>query len=70
MHTTATVDYGIVLSGEPILELDDGVKLTLRPGTPTSRTGRAPVVEQGRYAGRLGGDAHRCRARDGPLTET
>ena len=32
MHTTATVDYGIVLSGEPILELDDGVKLTLRPG--------------------------------------
>jgi len=40
MHTTATVDYGIVLSGEPILELDDGVKLTLRPGTPTSRTGR------------------------------
>jgi mannose-6-phosphate isomerase-like protein (cupin superfamily) len=32
MHTTATIDYGIVLSGEAVLELDDGVKLTLRPG--------------------------------------
>ncbi len=32
MHTTATVDYGIVLSGEAILELDDGAKVTLGPG--------------------------------------
>jgi mannose-6-phosphate isomerase-like protein (cupin superfamily) len=32
MHTSATVDYGVVLSGEAILELDDGAKLTLRPG--------------------------------------
>jgi len=32
MHTTATVDYGIVLTGQPILELDDGAKLTLEPG--------------------------------------
>jgi quercetin dioxygenase-like cupin family protein len=32
MHTTATVDYGVVLTGEPILELDDGAKLTLGPG--------------------------------------
>ncbi len=32
MHTTATVDYGIVLSGRPILELDDGAKLALDPG--------------------------------------
>jgi len=32
MHTTATVDYVVVLSGEPTLELDDGVKRTLRPG--------------------------------------
>jgi mannose-6-phosphate isomerase-like protein (cupin superfamily) len=32
MHTTATVDYGIVISGEAILELDDREKVTLRPG--------------------------------------
>ncbi|MGC1420690.1 MAG: cupin domain-containing protein [Acidimicrobiales bacterium] len=32
MHTTATVDYGIVLSGEAILELDNQQKVTLRPG--------------------------------------
>jgi len=32
MHTTATVDYGVVLSGEVTLELDDGATVTLRPG--------------------------------------
>ena len=32
MHTTATIDYGIVVSGEAILELDDREKVTLRPG--------------------------------------
>ncbi len=32
MHTTASVDYGIVLSGEATLELDDGVTVTLGPG--------------------------------------
>jgi mannose-6-phosphate isomerase-like protein (cupin superfamily) len=32
MHTTATIDYGIVLSGEPILELDDGATVMLHPG--------------------------------------
>lgn len=32
MHTTPTVDYGIVLSGEITVELDDGVMTTLRPG--------------------------------------
>jgi mannose-6-phosphate isomerase-like protein (cupin superfamily) len=32
MHTTATVDYGIVLSGHPVLELDDAAKVTLHPG--------------------------------------
>ncbi len=32
MHTTATIDYGIVLSGQAILELDDGVTTTLDPG--------------------------------------
>ena len=32
MHTTATIDYGVVLSGEADLELDDGAKVTLRVG--------------------------------------
>jgi mannose-6-phosphate isomerase-like protein (cupin superfamily) len=32
MHTTATIDYGIVLSGRPVLELDDGEKVALEPG--------------------------------------
>ena len=32
MHTTATVDYGIVLSGEVVLELDDGAERTVRAG--------------------------------------
>lgn len=32
MHTTESVDYGIVLEGEPVLELDDGAVRTLRPG--------------------------------------
>lgn len=32
MHATATIDYGIVISGEAILELDDREKVTLRPG--------------------------------------
>jgi hypothetical protein len=32
MHTTDSVDYGIVLGGEPELELDDGVRTALKPG--------------------------------------
>jgi mannose-6-phosphate isomerase-like protein (cupin superfamily) len=32
MHTTATIDYGVVLSGEATLELDDGARVVLRPG--------------------------------------
>jgi mannose-6-phosphate isomerase-like protein (cupin superfamily) len=53
MHTTATIDYGVVLSGEAILELDDGAKVTLRPGDTYvqngtrhrwSNTGTVPAV--------------------------
>jgi len=53
MHTTATIDYGVVLSGEAVLELDDGAKLTLRPGDTYiqngtrhrwSNTGDVPAV--------------------------
>ena len=32
MHTTNTVDYGIVVSGEVSLELDDGKEVQLKPG--------------------------------------
>jgi hypothetical protein len=32
MHTTATIDYGVVLSGQAVLELDDGVAVTLDAG--------------------------------------
>ena len=32
MHTTATIDYGVVLSGQAVLELDDGVTVTLNAG--------------------------------------
>jgi mannose-6-phosphate isomerase-like protein (cupin superfamily) len=31
MHTTDTVDYGIVLDGEVWLELDDGEEVVLKP---------------------------------------
>jgi mannose-6-phosphate isomerase-like protein (cupin superfamily) len=53
MHTTATVDYGVVLSGEATLELDDGAKVTLGPGDTYvqngtrhrwSNTGAMPAV--------------------------
>jgi hypothetical protein len=32
MHRSETVDYGIVLEGEMVLVLDDGVEVELRPG--------------------------------------
>ena len=53
MHTTATVDYGVVLSGAAILELDDGAKVTLSVGDTYvqngtrhrwSNTGAVPAV--------------------------
>jgi mannose-6-phosphate isomerase-like protein (cupin superfamily) len=53
MHTTATVDYGVVVSGSVILELDDGAKVTLNVGDAYvqngtrhrwSNTGDVPAV--------------------------
>jgi mannose-6-phosphate isomerase-like protein (cupin superfamily) len=32
MHATDTVDYGVVVSGELWMELDDGIEVHLRPG--------------------------------------
>jgi mannose-6-phosphate isomerase-like protein (cupin superfamily) len=53
MHTTASIDYGVVLSGQAILELDDGAKVTLNAGDTYvqngtrhrwSNTGAVPAV--------------------------
>jgi mannose-6-phosphate isomerase-like protein (cupin superfamily) len=53
MHTTATIDYGIVLKGEATLELDDGAKVVLGVGDTYvqngtrhrwSNTGDVPAV--------------------------
>jgi quercetin dioxygenase-like cupin family protein len=32
MHTSATVDFGVVLSEQATLELDDGATVALNPG--------------------------------------
>jgi mannose-6-phosphate isomerase-like protein (cupin superfamily) len=39
MHTTDTIDFEVVLSGEVILELDDGVETVLRPGDTVVQNG-------------------------------
>jgi mannose-6-phosphate isomerase-like protein (cupin superfamily) len=39
MHTTATLDVEVVLSGTPVLELDDGATVTLHPGDTVVQNG-------------------------------
>ncbi len=39
MHTTDTVDFEVVLSGEITLELDDGAEVTLKPGDTVVQNG-------------------------------
>jgi quercetin dioxygenase-like cupin family protein len=39
MHTTATVDFEVVLSGEVVLELDDGTEVVLRTGDTVVQNG-------------------------------
>ena len=39
MHTTDTTDFEIVLSGQIILELDDGAEVTLGPGDTVVQNG-------------------------------
>jgi hypothetical protein len=39
MHTTATIDFEVVLDGEVWLELDDGVEVHLRPGDTVVQNG-------------------------------
>jgi quercetin dioxygenase-like cupin family protein len=39
MHTTDTIDFGVVLSGEIVLEVDDGAETTLRSGDTVVQNG-------------------------------
>jgi Cupin domain len=39
MHTTDTIDFEVMLSGELVLELDDGAEVTLRPGATVVQNG-------------------------------
>ncbi len=39
MHTTNTIDFEVILSGEVVLELDDGAMTTLRPGDTVVQNG-------------------------------
>jgi len=39
MHTTATIDFEVVLHGEVVLELDDGAEVTLQPGDTVVQNG-------------------------------
>jgi hypothetical protein len=39
MHTTPTIDFELVVSGEVILELDDGATVTLAPGDTVVQNG-------------------------------
>jgi hypothetical protein len=39
MHTTDTIDFEIIMSGEVVLELDDGVEKTFRPGDTIVQNG-------------------------------
>ena len=40
MHTTGTVDCGMIIAGEITLELDDGLTVNLKAATPLCRTAR------------------------------
>ena len=39
MHTTDTIDFEVVLSGEVVLELDDGAERAVRPGETVVQNG-------------------------------
>ena len=62
MHPTDTIDFEVVLCGEVILELDDGVEKVLRPRHRGAERDAPPLEEPGHRAGRPGGVPHR-----GPL---
>jgi mannose-6-phosphate isomerase-like protein (cupin superfamily) len=52
MHKTATTDFDLILSGEVVLELDDGVETVLHPGDIVVQNGT-----RHRWMNRGGSDA-------------
>lgn len=50
MHKTRTVDYGILLTGTRVMELDDGSHITLRPGDVVADWRVAPVGLSGGWS--------------------
>jgi hypothetical protein len=55
MHTTATIDFEIVLDGEMILELDDGAEVALQRGDTVVQNGtRHRWTNRGASPARLG----------------
>ena len=39
MHTTDSTDFGVLLSGNVVLELDDGAEVSLSPGDVVVQNG-------------------------------
>jgi hypothetical protein len=67
MHRTATIDYAILLSGEIVLELDDGRTTALRVGDvvvqqATRHAWRNPSAQPATLAFAMGGLAAAARA--------
>jgi len=63
MHTTATIDFEVVLAGEVVLELDDGATVHLRPGDTVVQNGTRhrwsnPGTEMARLAVFMVGAEH------------
>jgi mannose-6-phosphate isomerase-like protein (cupin superfamily) len=63
MHTTATVDYEMIVAGRIILELDDGAQVTLGPGDTVVQNGtrhawRNPFDEPATFVVTLVGAHH------------
>jgi mannose-6-phosphate isomerase-like protein (cupin superfamily) len=70
MHTTDTIDFLVVLSGEITLELDDGAEKVLRPGDTVVQNGtRHRWTNRGKVPAVLAGvqvGAHRSSASGNP----
>ena len=45
MHTTSTIDFEYIVSGEVWLELDDGAAVHLRPGDTVVQNGHTTAAE-------------------------
>src|SRR3546814_11875001 len=73
MHTPATIDFEVVLSGTVVLELDDGAAVTLHPGDTVVQIGTRhrwvnPGTEPAVLAVLLCGAPQQTATRPGPLS--